>query len=252
MEDLVMTSDKAKKKDKKSAERRKLDLVLSDHQVNLSRFTPEELNGLLTEWLDKLEVRELRGFTELRQTLSQRGEPPFSIALSVADDAEIVLRSGFDGPLDLKTHTTRAFRGYCSEACIYRRHESEDQTPDWEVARSWGNAAYLYYGECTTLLLRRQPNHSRGDENLILVSCQFQKVSHKDLWLIHGIIAEQVSVESFCERFGDEAPQIAVTLIWTLRDIVARTHSALVSTASVMKSHADKWEKIAKAIGYDR
>jgi len=252
MEDLVMTSDKTKKKDEKSAERRKLDLVLSDHQVNLSKFTPAELQGFLQEWLYKLDPRELRGFTELKQTLHQRGEPPFSVSSSVADDAEIVLCPGFDGSFDLKTHTMWAFRGAVSGVSTYRRHETNEETTDRQVVSSWGKQGYLHHGEMTTLLLRRQPNHSYGDKNLILVTCHFEKVPHEDRYLVHRIVAVQISPDSFSERFGDKAPEIAVTLIWALRDIFARTHSALVSTASAMERHVGEWEKIASAITWSR
>jgi len=251
-EDIVMTSDTTEKSNRMSAERQKLDLVLSSHRVNLSRFTPGELQDLLQHWLYQVDPRELRGFTELQQTISRRGEPPFSISLSVAPDAEIVLSSEFNGPLDLKTHTMTAYRGALSSVYTYGRHESDEETTDWQVASSWGEEAYLVLGKETTLLFRRQPNHSRGDENLILVNCHFQKVPHEDNWLVQRIVAEQISIGSFSERFGAAAPKIAVSLIWAIRDIVSRTHKELVSTADTMKRRLDEWEGIAKAIRCDR
>lgn len=248
MEDLVMTSDTAKKGAQQSEARKLLDLVTSDHQVNLSGFTPQELNEFLQCWLNKLDPRELRGFTELKKTLCDGGQQPFSAASTVVDDVEIVLSSGFDGPFNLKTHTMRAYRGAVAINSTWRRHESTDETTDRDVASSWGRQGYVYRQEETIFLLRRQRNHSYGDKNLILATCHHQKVPRKDHYLIHKIVAEQVLTDSFSERFGKKAPDIAVMLIWSLRDIVSRTHSALVSTADAMKRSLNEWEQIAKVI----
>jgi len=231
-------------KQKVSAERKKLELVMGNHQVNLAKLKPEELNGLLKEWLHNVVLRELRGFTPLRDTLSRRGDEP----VTVSPEAKITHRGFSDTPLNLDTQTLWAYRGVLSAEHTFSRPESDEQTTDREVVSSWGRQAYLLRGEEGTLLLRRQTNHTRADENLYLATYFYEKVPHKKQWVVGKIITERIDPQSFSARFEDEAPRIAQWLLWSIRDTYSRTHTVLASQASFMKQCLEKWEKIAGTI----
>lgn len=238
-----MTSDTANRNGSMSDDRKKLDVIFSKHQVNLSGFTPTELNSLLHEWLFSLEPRNLRRLTTLRETLSRAGDTPIFV-----HDPEIELASDFKGSLGLDTQTINAYRGVISGVYTYRRHESDEETTDKDVVHQWGGQEYLFRGKETTLLLRRQPNHTRAFDNLICVTYWYEKEPHREQWIVNRIVAELIDPDSFSQRFGREAPRIATTLIWEIHSILSNSYDDFVRQADFMKRRAEEWGQLASAI----
>jgi hypothetical protein len=243
-----MTSDKA---NKPSEARKNLDLILhaDKHPISLSDLSAEEFDALIRDTLRETDLRELRGFKALKDALAkspgsfavgQRQDPRETV--TVSPKAEIV------GPLDFKSHIVQISRCLISVTSTFRRHESTEETTVYDVAREWGRSAYLWKDDFTFLVLRRPADHSRADDNLLILRSVAEKVPYKDEMEIVFVSSERVSVESFRQQFGEKHTRIAADMIWELASLSRATLRELESQAENFRRRVAEIDRLASAI----
>lgn len=170
-----MTADKANK----SLARTNLDFVLGRARVSLGALLPEEFDEFLEWFFGEIELRSASGFTSLHSLLTRT---PGSYAIGRRHDpAEhvtmkpvIMLEGYLESDFSLSnTHVAKVCRGVLEQVVTYRRHESDEETTDWNVAQTWFRDGYTYRVDNTILVIRRT-------KELYQVRYIYEKVPHKD------------------------------------------------------------------------
>lgn len=222
-----------------------LDIVLGIQRVALSKLGTSELQALLASQLKPRDTRELYGFEELKSALRRKGHEP----LEVSDAPTFVSLFPEEFPFNLKSHVVSVCRGCLYYSQLWRRYETGEETDDSKKASDWGNSAYLYRGTETLLFMRRMQENWSGADILAEVTYSYAKTQNKSEWVIKEISARPVPIEGFCRHYGKKAPEVAVHLLWELRDIFWRTADAMHSKAKRMREEADKREILAHRVG---
>ncbi len=232
-------------KTKESKAFRDLQFATGEKRIALSELHPEELRALLIKELGGLDMKELRGFRELKETLSRRGDEP----LQVSDAPAFVCHGSPDEPFTLKSHTIRVCRGVLSQKQTYRRHETDAETDDWETARGWGRSGYLYRGQESLLLMRRLPDYWDTNGLLVEVAYNYIKIPNEKEYVINEISARPIPISAFCKHFGKEAPAVARNLLWELSSIYRLTADEMENKARQIRQATVKRERLADSIG---
>lgn len=229
-------------------------LMNRHRRVSLSELTPEEYGLVLKSCLDKVNLRELRGFKPLRSNITWRpgsvlyGAPRIhTLVTEVMDVAEDVLLEVEDvEDFDLSSHSLKLTS--VDSVVVYRRHESSDETTSWEVANGWGAQAYPFRGQFSLLVLRRPRDHSDAVSNLISVMCFFKKISHRHVYEIKQINTLRIGVNDFFSHFGANAPTVLRGLVNGIRAAYRETHEALKGLTEATGRDLETWERLADSI----
>lgn len=241
-----MTSATANRgKTKESRAFRHLQFATGGKRVALGELHPDELRALLRKELDRLDMKELRGFRELKETLSRRGDEP----LKVSDAPFFVCHGSPKEPFTLKSHTILVCRGVLSEKLTYRQHETGAETDDWKTAHEWGRSGYLYRGQESLLLMRRLPDYWEANDLLMFVMYNYIKVPNKKEYVINEISARPIPIPFFCKHFGKKAPEVARDLLWELSSIYRLTAEDMENKARLIRQSSLKRERLADSIG---
>ena len=222
-----------------------MQFATGEKRVTLSELYPGELQALLTKELNGLDLKELRGFKELKETLSRRGDEP----LKVSDAPAFVCHGSIAEPLTLKSHTIRVCRGILTQRLTYRRHETDVETNDWKTAHEWGLSGYLYRGHESLLLMRRFPNYWEANDLLVEVTYNYIKVPNEKEYIINEVSTRQIPISVFCRHFGKKAPEVACNLLWELSSIYRLTAEEMESKARQIRQASVKRERLADSIG---
>lgn len=256
-----MASVKTARKGRKTAARTKLDFALGKVTVSLSDLSDPEFEDLLDSTLDDVDLRELRGFTTLKDVLTIRpgshtyGRQPtygFDLEiLSVGEDISFMV-NGFEENIiiDWQTHILKMCRGWTKRETLYKRHETDEETDDYSVASSWGNSGYLFRGEGEILAIRRPRNHAPGGQCLLKIYFWFEKVQLKHEFIVVAVEVEKLTPGVFRQYFGDQSAHVAAELIWELRDAYRRTADTLKSQADHIQGKSVTLDQLSKAVAY--
>ncbi len=250
----AMTSDTASVAP--SAARTQLDYSMGQKRTSLRELRPDEFDRLLSETLDKLNPRELRGFRPLKDLLSYS---PGGITIGVPQDPlevvnvplglPIMYSDLSTPPIELNSHTIDVSRSYLHQIITYRRFESDEETTNEKVYQSWGpRGGYPRRVERSILVLRRPNDHSGSSTNLFKIEYSFEKVPHKSEMLVTSIEAQIVPVKSFRELFGDQYAVIARDLIWEVSSLARQTLDELKGQAVAFETVKNHLDRLANAI----
>lgn len=223
-----------------------LDFALGKKRVMLAELDRKELVGRLQTLLSLVDFRKLRGFTPMRSILTRNGETPIGLAPRVRF---FVPDFPTGGEGFLNTQSAVMHNGVLSGTYTYRRTESDDETTNLEMVRSWGKSAYLSSAKERILVMIRPANNSTADENLVLVDSEYAKVLHEQRYIITSVAATPIPIERFFSFFGEKTPGIARNLLWQLRDIHSQTLRELVSQTDKMREDVANWNRLADSIG---
>ncbi len=221
--------------EEKSEARQKLDLALGLARVSLARLSPVEFDDLLCHALSEIDFRELRGFVSLKDFLTWRSDADDAWRNGIcqldpqANLSPIIFPSSFalEEARGLSVHVQSAVRDLVIVNRVFKRDESGEETSDMGVVKTWGETAYLLRAQCEILVLRRPRNHTSGAENLARLKFDAEKVAHENRFEVSSAWLEQLKVGSFRAYYGSRYPEMALSLIWQLRDICSRTHHVL-------------------------
>lgn len=247
-----MTSDKVDR----SVARTQIDFSLGRDRTSLSKLRTDEFDELLREELQKIDLRELRGFKTLKDLLSRSpnnstsgiDQDPYEV-VKVSADNKIKHRRPKEPLLTLNSHVVQISRGVISQTVTYRRHESGKETTDWSVANSWGRgSSYVKKVEETILVLRRPNDHTRADQNLFEINYTFEKIPHKNGMIVTKIVVEHIPIEGFRDHFRKQHISVALNMVWELHGISIRTLDALRSQAKSFEPIVKRLERLADGI----
>jgi hypothetical protein len=211
-----------------------MQFALGKKRIALSELHPEELTALLVEQLDyrHLDTRELSGFQELRELLRQRGDSP----IDVDNEASLEASKFSVTPLDWKSHVVKVCRGALFNNTVYRRHESDEETADWDKFHTWGRQGYIARGTCGFLLLRRLPDALATEDLLVEAIHDYVKVPHENRFIIETVKVSPVPITRFCQHFGAQRADVARDLLWELASIYSRTLADFRSKVAIMET----------------
>jgi hypothetical protein len=222
-----------------SESKKLLDYALGEQRVSLSALLPAEFDDLLSRVLSGVNLRELRGFQPLKELLTIRshydGLGHLNINhLSVSD--EVVMNCARLDNFDLNSHVISVLWsvGLVLKR-LFKRYESGEETTDRDKASSWGQSAYHQSGQQGDLVLRRPRNHTLGNDNLVLIIYQYEKIPLENKHVITKIRATPISVKHFRRWFKDDYPKIAHNIILSLNSAHSRTIDELKSRLSQMQ-----------------
>jgi hypothetical protein len=241
-----MTSDTAKQS--KAAQELQF-VVERKHHISLSALLPKELNAFLASELSKLDLKELRGFKELREVISQHRD---EVLMRVSERMPFC-SLGFSEKYQftLKSHVIQVSRGLLSQDLTYRRYESGEETNDLNVFLGWvpkGRGGYVCRGKEKVLFLWRTPDPLAHEDVLVEVEYEYYKVPRKDEFMISTIYATRVLVHKFSQHFGSQAPQVACNLLWEIATIYSVTVDSLENKVSNMREKKFRMQQLAGSI----
>jgi len=239
-----------------------LEFALGQKRICFGELSETEGDRLLESALKDVNLRELRGFKPLRNLLTFRPnsiiygrEQPHTLDVEVLDlSAEVDFSTqGFDegSSITLDDYAISVCRGKTKGKVIFKRSETDEETSDYREASSWGRSAYHYKGSGEILAIRRPRNHTRANENLIVIEVQYEKVPHKNCHLITSIVLKPLSLgDDFRKHFGPLYPRIAVELIWELGSIYRNTSKELASQQCLIDRKVMELERVSEALSY--
>jgi len=238
-----------------------LDHVLGKKYVSFGQLSVSESNELLRTTLRDVDLRELRGFKPLKDLLVFQpgstitgGTELHTLDLETLKLSDHVSFSalGFEEtpPVDLDTQVMSLCRGFLNWKIIFKRNESGEETNDRETAYSWGRSAYHCKGSGEVLVLRRPRNHSRADENLLIVSFSYEKVPLERKHIVTKIEVTFLPLNNFRKYFSPLYAKVAVGLIEELKSAYSSTESELRSQLDYIERKTVELEKLSKAITY--
>ncbi len=224
--------------------RTQLDFALGKNRVLLSDLSTKEFDEFLKSSLDKVNLRELRGFQPLNELVINNH---FGLSEKVSFDA-----TGFkaDDPINLTTHILNVSRGWHDRVSLFRRYESNEETTDSNVAETWGKSGYVVKGSGSILALRRPRNHGYAYDNMVSLAFNYEKVILKSEYVVTALTVQHLTVENFRQHFGVKYPRIATELIWELRTAHIKTANMLESQAKDFRKKAVQFDCLGKAIFY--
>jgi hypothetical protein len=195
-------------------------------------------------------MSHLYGFTELRETLSEKGDGRDG-SVKVDDKAVVICRGLSDGDFfDLKSHTVRVWQGFIWSKRTWRRNESGEETSDFGVFDKWNNGGYLYRYDQQILLIRRVPEGFPKKSLIVEVIYSCIKIPNEKNYLVSGIDAKIVPIQEFCKYYGKKSGRLACCVIGGLHSLYIRTTDHLQSKANQMKSRAEGIGRFQEVITY--
>lgn len=238
--------------------REMLDVSLGKKRVLFNDLSPTDADEFLRETLADVDLRELRGFKPLKNLLTFRpgsvlygAGKPCTLEVEVLDlSPNVSLIVSEDSGIDLDTHFIMLCRGLINLSVVFKRHETDEETSDWHKAHSWGRSAYHYKGNSAVIALRRPRNHTRADENLVVIKFWYEKVPLENRHIITNFEVVTISIENLRERLGRSYARIAVELVWELRDAYRRTAAELESQANLIRHKVVEFERRGSAVYY--
>jgi len=245
---VLITTDKEKPKKSRAADL--LEFAVGNRRVHLSKLSKEELTELLAERIESLDFKELRGFDEVQNVLSWRGEDQ---SATVSANTKISAK-GFDlFPFDLKSHVIAL-----TNPLIMSGHDTwrDDETTKERTERWSGfplyrkNGAYLHHFERNIFVLRRIPRHATfasQDEALAGLTTRYMKLPGKNQYVAQSIIATRIPIVAFCKYFGKHAGNVAHAIIHEIASAHEATIRDLKSTTDRVERSALKWRRLAEA-----
>ena len=247
----------------KSAALVQLEIALGKKAVSLDGLSWSEFDDFLRDVLENVRLREVRGFTPLKELLTFQpgsvvigGAPQHTLDVERLDISEGMSfeASGFekDSSVDWETHTRRLCRGWTNWKIVFKRHETGEETEDRETASSWGRSAFHFKGKGEVLAVRRPRNHSGADENLIIISFCYEKVPLESRHVITKLKVEPLPIKNFRQYFGASRAKMAVELIRELESAYSYTAQELESQSKIIRKKAEELERLSEAITYNR
>lgn len=234
-----------------------LDYALGKKRVSFGELSQAEGDEILRRELYEMDLRELRGFKPLRNLFTYSPGSfvigscrTHTLAVQTLFLSETVSFCSDDPSVDLDTQMTRINRDYIHRQNIFKRHETQEETMDPKVARSWGESAYHWQGSAEVLTLRRPRNHTRGDANLFRVALSYEKVPLKDEHAITHLTATKLPFENLRPFLRDQYPRVAVEIIQDIRDAYKSTAGELENQMRMMERRAAELEKLTNALTY--
>ncbi|MFA5744884.1 MAG: hypothetical protein WC887_01590 [Candidatus Paceibacterota bacterium] len=238
-----------------------LDHVFGKKYVSFGQLSVSESNELLRTTLQDVDLRELRGFKLLKDLLVLRPgsivygrETPHTLDLETLEMSDSVsfLTHGFEkiSLVDMNTHVLRLYRWIWNWQITFKRNESGEETDDKKVASSWGKSAYHYKGSGEILAVRRPHNHTRADENLIVIKFWYEKIPLEARHTITRIEVDYLPLKNFRKHFGSLYAQAAVELIGELRSAYSSTASELKAQLTYTERRVAELERLSGAITY--
>lgn len=242
-----MTSDKAKIQP--TTARMELDIALGKRRVDLSALSDEELSSFLHEWLDKVDLRELRGFKSLHRSLEGgRLTFPLSSREFNMNFAEGVSIDGASPDSDHFLDLSRWDAVFYDNR--YRKFETGEETEDHDLGEQWvlTRQGFVQKTARRYLLLRRPRGHDYGSRCLYELSYIAEKVPEERRYLIARASVKNITPEMFREHFGMNASQILQVLLSELCGAHSRTVTALEEKISFMRKGLGEWERLASVV----
>lgn len=240
-----MTSDTASQ----TLARTQLDYALGYQRTNLSELSGQEFDEFLRSVINKVDLRELRGFVKLQDMLI-RDSREVGIRRNPLEYVSVptgVRLSCFPQTLafDLRSHVL-PFGFLLSKETVYQNHYtgetsvniSHHEDPVWRLVSS----------DESRLALRRPPAHGMADENLFKIQYHMVKSSVRQEMIVQSVDIWQIQLENFRETFGDKYPQIAICLISDLRRSASVTLDALRTKAEAFSLTVRDLERISDSI----
>jgi hypothetical protein len=237
--ETAMTSDMSAGT-KSSVAREQLDIALGEKRVSLEALSPRELDDLLREHFREIPLSEIRGFQTLSAVLVRRGDYP----LVIAEGARLVSPNM---SVTFTSQMRRFCRGLYEFSGTYRRHESNEETDDPQVAQQWGESAYLAKGVERVILMHRKTSF-RAHEGLTDVVYSYTKVPHKNLHEINHVNVSFVPLYEFSSYFGERAPGLALELIWEMESAIGNTCDALERQLTSMRKKHAVWQRFSNSV----
>ncbi|OGG93349.1 hypothetical protein A2609_01505 [Candidatus Kaiserbacteria bacterium RIFOXYD1_FULL_47_14] len=249
-------------RNRKTRARETLDYALGKAKyVSFGQLSVSESNELLRTTLQDVDLRELRGFKLLKDLLVFRpgstvygGETSHTLDLKTLELSDTVsfLTRGFEEtlPVDMATHVLRLYRWIWNWQMTFKRNESGEETDDKKVASSWGRSAHHHKGSGEVLAVRRPHNHTRADENLIVINFWYEKIPFEERHIITRIEVDDLPLQNFRKHFGVLYAQAAVELIGELRSAYSSTASELRSQLNYIERRTAELERLSGAITY--
>lgn len=243
-----MTSDTA------SIARQQLDVALGKTRIDMKDLSPTEFDQLLQSTLWDVNLKEIRGFKTLEETLSRspgsfiygaRKNPTEYV--SVNPQVSIV-QNGEDVPFTLKSQVLWMSRGVISQTIHYKRFETGEETTDWQIQKTWGPDVYIRKIEESFLALRRTLEHPRAYESLYHVYFDYEKIVHEDRMEILNISLTKIQLSNFREYFREKYSTVARELIWEIRDKTSSTVDILRSQAASLESKVTELDRLCHSI----
>jgi hypothetical protein len=237
------------------AESDRLQYILGEHRVSLNDLTELEFQTLLKKVNSVVNLRELRGFRSLKETLSRS---PGSFLFGSRQDpmewvrvnplAEIFQPTSEEHQFTLDTHVVKVSRGLLNQVVTYKRYESGEETTDWDVVRSWGQDCYVLKSFEDMLVVRRPRNHRGIDTNLFYVSYECVKVPHKDEMVIDIVRVKPVPVDNFRDFFGARYSRVARDMIWEFASWARQTSTDLKSRYEGFQNTVQFLDRVSESI----
>ncbi|MCX6786541.1 MAG: hypothetical protein NTU85_01830 [Candidatus Kaiserbacteria bacterium] len=245
----------------KTLAQKMLEFALGQKSVSFGELSTEEGDKLLRSTLEEVNLRELRGFKPLKDLLiihpgsfMYGGAPVHTLEVEFLDlDPNVSLHTESDEEkpqVNLDTYVLPLSR--VRRAAIFKRHESDEETRDYQTAVSWGRSAYHHRGNGKILALRRPNNHTRADENLVIVEFKYEKIPLEARYVIKEITTHSLPLEKFREHFGSSYERMAVELISELQTAYERTSNELKSQLDRISGKALKLGRLSNALEYIR
>lgn len=248
-----------KKESPKTEAQERLEYALGEKSVRFGDLSETEGDERLRSTLADVRLRELRGFTPLKELLtfhpnSSTNMERYTVDIETLDlspDVYLATILEFAGsPINMDTHMMRVPYHAIKWVPVFKRHESGEETEDYKIAYSWGRSAYHYKGNAEFLTIRRPHNHTRADENLVIVRHWYEKVPLEKRHIITQIQVQPLPFENFRKYFGSSHAHMAVKVISELTSIYRRTVSELENEAGSLRKKTVELEKLSEALSY--
>ncbi len=238
---------------RKSKAQRDLDFALGKNRVPLDDLSNYEFCVFLKNALDEVNLREMRGFTELRNLLSFASKEflrsPYNLNMLVLGEGFKLTTS--NPGLTLYDHVQDIGGCLLTQEMLYKRYESNETTGDEMKARNgWGqNGGYLLSGKRQILVLHRPRDDSSASSNLFTVDYWFVRVPKAERHVIHSIDISHLPPVAFRKRFlGNRAAEIACGMVSQLQTILDRTVDGLLEKSRSFERVSAKIKRMRDAV----